>query len=90
MNNNGPVQLVYGPVVQVEPVVNQTTEAIGNIRMTRTDRNVQVFDVQGRNLGRVSVAAGTSLEDALFAKFHRPGIYLVKQGSRMMRVRVSR
>ena len=90
MNNNGPVQLVYGPVVQMDPVVNQTTEAIGNIRMTLSDRSVRVFDVQGRNLGQVRVAAGTSLEDALFAKFHRPGIYLVKQGSRMMKVRVSR
>ena len=90
MNNNGPVQLVYGPVVQMDPVVDQGTDAIGNIRMTLSDRNVQVFDVQGRNLGLVRVSAGTSLEDALFAKFHRPGIYLVKQGSRMMKVRVSR
>ena len=90
MNNNGPVQLVYGPVVQIDPVVNQSTDAIGNIRMSFSDRNVQVFDVQGRNLGQVRVGAGTSLEDALFAKFHRPGIYLVKQGSRMMKVRVSR
>ena len=89
-DSNGPVELVYGPIVQIEPVVNQTTEAIGNIRMTLSDRNVQVFDVQGRNLGLVRVSAGTSLEDALFAKFHRPGIYLVKQGSRMMKVRVSR
>jgi hypothetical protein len=89
-DSNGPVELVYGPIVQIEPVVNQTTEAIGNIRMMRSDRNVQVFDVQGRNLGQVRVGAGTSLEDALFAKFHRPGIYLVKQGSLMMKVRVSR
>ncbi|GEM_PF-872337 len=89
-DSNGPVELVYGPIVQIEPVANQTTEAIGNIRMMRSDRNVQVFDVQGRNLGQVRVGAGTSLEDALFAKFHRPGIYLVKQGSRMMKVRVSR
>ncbi len=87
--NDGPVELIYGPVVQ-HPVVNQSTDAIGNIRMSLSDRSVQVFDVQGRNLGLVRVSAGTSLEDALFAKFHRPGIYLVKQGSRMMKVRVSR
>ena len=86
--NDGPVELVYGPIVQIDPV--QSTDAIGNIRMTLSDRSVRVFDVQGRNLGQVRVAAGTSLEDALFAKFHRPGIYLVKQGSRMMKVRVSR
>ena len=72
------------------PDENQTTEAIGNIRMALADRNMQVFDVQGRNLGLVRVNAGASLEEALFAKFHRPGIYLVKQGSHLMKVRVSR
>ncbi len=72
------------------PDENQTTEAIGNIRMALADRNMQVFDVQGRNLGLVRVNAGDSLEEALFAKFHRPGIYLVKQGSHLMKVRVSR
>jgi hypothetical protein len=89
-DSNGPVELVYGPIVQIEPVANQTTEAIGNIRMMRSDRNVQVFDMQGRALGRVRVNAGASLEESLFAKFHKSGIYLVKQGSRMMRVRVTR
>ena len=72
------------------PDENQTTEAIGNIRMALADRYMQVFDVQGRNLGLVRVNAGASLEEALFAKFHRPGIYLVKQGSHLMKVRVSR
>ena len=72
------------------PDENQTTEAIGIIRMALADRNMQVFDVQGRNLGLVRVNAGDSLEEALFAKFHRPGIYLVKQGSHLMKVRVSR
>jgi hypothetical protein len=46
--------------------------------------------MQGRALGRVRVNAGASLEETLFAKFHKSGIYLVKQGSRMMKVRVSR
>ena len=68
----------------------QDVTSIGDIRLPISSGDMLVFDVQGRNLGLVRVAAGTSLEDALFAKFHRSGIYLVKQGSRMMKVRVTR
>ena len=68
----------------------QEVTSIGDIRLSLSSGDMLVFDVQGRNLGLVRVAAGTSLEDALFAKFHRSGIYLVKQGSRMMKVRVNR
>ena len=64
--------------------------ALAKVRMVATGKDLQVFDMQGRNLGRLSVAAGASIQDALFAKFHKPGIYLVKQGSQMMRVRVTR
>ena len=60
------------------------------LRLSATGKDMQVFDMQGRNLGRVSVAAGASLQDALFARFHKSGIYLVKQGSQMTRVRVTR
>ncbi|WP_407446301.1 glycoside hydrolase family 11 protein [Fibrobacter sp.] len=54
------------------------------------DRNLQVFDMQGRFLGRVTVAQGVSMEQALRARFQKPGIYLVKQGGRFMQVRVTR
>ena len=64
--------------------------ALAKVRMVATGKDMQVFDMQGRNLGRLSVAVGASIQDALFAKFHRPGIYLVKQGSQMMKVRVTR
>ena len=64
--------------------------ALAKVRMVAAGKDMQVFDMQGRNLGRLSVAAGASIQDALFAKFHKPGIYLVKQGSQMMRVRVTR
>jgi len=65
--------------------------SIRNVHLSlNSDKELQVFDMQGRNLGRVSVAAGASLQDALFARFHKSGIYLVKQGSQMMRVRVTR
>ena len=65
--------------------------SIRNVHLSlNSDKELQVFDMQGRNLGRVSVAAGASLQDALFARFHKSGIYLIKQGSQMMRVRVTR
>ena len=60
------------------------------LRLSATGKDMQVFDMQGRNLGRVSVAAGASIQEALFAKFHKAGIYLVKQGSQVTRVRVTR
>ena len=65
-------------------------EALATVRMVATGKDLQVFDMQGRNLGRVSVAAGASIQEALFAKFHKAGIYLVKQGSQVTKVRVSR
>ncbi len=65
--------------------------SIRNVHLSlNSDKDLQVFDMQGRNLGRLSVAAGASLQDALFARFHKPGVYLVKQGSKMTRVRVTR
>ncbi len=65
--------------------------SIRNVHLSLdNDKSVQVFDIQGRNLGRLSVAAGASLQDALFARFHKSGVYLVKQGGQMTRVRVTR
>ena len=69
---------------------NEAPEAIGNIHMSLSTMDMQVFDVQGRSLGRVRVNAGASLEETLFAKFHKSGIYLVKQGSQLTKVRVIR
>ena len=53
------------------------------------DRNLQVFDMQGRYLGRVTVVQGASLETTLRVRFQRPGIYLVKQGNRLVQVRIN-
>lgn len=64
-------------------------EAIAKTRFALKDKDLQVFDMLGRHLGRVSVAAGTTLQDALSAKFHKPGIYLVKQGTLFVQVRVN-
>ena len=54
------------------------------------NRNLLVFDMQGRFMGKVTVAQGASLEQTLFAKFQKPGIFLVKQGGRLTQVRVTR
>ena len=54
------------------------------------DRELQVFDMQGRFLGKVTVALGASLEQTLRARFQRLGVYLVKQGAHIMPVRVTR
>lgn len=67
-----------------------STDALAKTRFVLKDNELQVFDMQGRNLGKLGVSAGMSLEEALFAKFHRPGIYLVKQGSQLTKVRVIR
>ena len=42
------------------------------------DRNLVVFDMQGRILGKLTVPAGMALNSAIFAKFGRPGIYMVQ------------
>ena len=65
-------------------------EALVKTRFVLSGKELQVFDTQGRNLGKLSVSTGVSLEEALFAKFQSPGIYLVKQGSQLTKVRVIR
>lgn len=61
-----------------------------DLRLNATGKTYQVFDMQGRNLGRVDVANGASVSDALFAKFQKAGIYMVKQGNKLAQVRVTR
>lgn len=53
-----------------------------------TSRNLQVFDMQGRFLGDVSLIHGTSLNDAVRSKFRDAGVYLVKQGNFLQQVRI--
>lgn len=54
------------------------------------DKSLQVFDMQGRLLGQVSVAQGGDVAQAIKDRFQKAGVYLVKQGNRMMQVRVHR
>lgn len=61
-----------------------------DLRLNAAGKTLQVFDMQGRNLGRVDVANGASVSDALFVKFQKAGIYMVKQGNKLAQVRVIR
>ena len=48
----------------------------------------QVFDMQGRFLGKIQLNAGASVAEVLKANFKNSGIYMVKQGNFMQRVAV--
>ena len=48
----------------------------------------QVFDMQGKFLGKIEVAPGSSVTSALKARFQNPGVYLVKGNSRLHRIAV--
>lgn len=57
---------------------SSSTMAVPQLAVSPTHRNLVVFDMQGRVLGKVTVPAGASVEGAIFAKFGRPGVYMVK------------
>ena len=67
----------------------QGTETIlGSLSGSRGLRNYQVFDLQGRLLGWVSTNDGKSISAAIGAKFHRSGLYVVKDGGALRTVSV--
>ena len=49
---------------------------------------VQVFDMQGKFMGKVELSAGTSLNEAIAAKFQKSGIFMVKGAQGIQKVRV--
>ena len=59
-----------------------------DLRLGNTAKTLQVFDMQGKFVGLVHVAAGTSVNDAVKARFQSAGVYMVKQGSKMLRIAV--
>ena len=60
------------------------------IKLQDMSGTFQVLDMQGRYLGTVEMQAGSDMKDVLFAKFHKPGVYMVKQGNYLNTVRVNR
>lgn len=65
-----------------------TTAIAQTIRMNDVARTVQVFDMQGKSLGKVEISAGTSVNEAIAAKFQKSGIYMVKDIQGFKKVRV--
>ncbi|MCR5029333.1 MAG: pectate lyase, partial [Fibrobacter sp.] len=65
------------------------TTAIAEMQFHQVNWNgpVQVFDMQGRFLGSVTPRT-TEIGSVLRAKFGNSGVYLVRQGSYLLRVRV--
>ena len=64
--------------------------AVPQLAVSPTHRNLVVFDMQGRVLGKVSVPAGARADKAILAKFGRPGIYMVKASGRLEKVSVTK
>lgn len=61
-----------------------------NIRLNKTSHVAQVFDMQGRSLGSITFANGASINDAIFAKFGKAGVYMVKIGGKIRPISVTR
>ena len=62
--------------------LSSSTDAIaGQVKLNRMGGTFQVFDMQGKLLGKVELAEGASLKEAIAAKFNASGVYTVKQGS---------
>lgn len=50
---------------------------------------LQVFDVQGKYLGKVELRDGTSLNDAVFMKLGKTGVYMVKYDGKVKMLSVA-
>ena len=70
-----------------EAVVDAIAEVA---RMQEGALEYQVLDMQGRLLGVVTGVAGVSLGEAIFAKFGKAGVYMVKNGGRVKTISVTR
>lgn len=87
------VKLVFTtaePGSETDPGTTSFGSMVQGVQFELAVGSFQVFDMQGKSLGLVEVAAGTSLKDALKAKFQQSGVYMVRQGNRLQKVSVSR
>lgn len=66
-----------------------STALSDRIHLNVSSANYAVFDLQGRSLGHVKVPAGANISEILSAQFKNAGVYMVKQGSRLQKIRVS-
>ena len=59
------------------------------IKAINASKTYKVFNSTGRYLGTIQANNGTNLSDALFAKFGKVGIYMLKSGSKTVSVKVA-
>ena len=84
-NASGTIDFAYAKVYTGEA---STTALHAPKFAAISNQNLQVFDMQGKFLGTVSITQGASLNKAIKNKFHNAGVYMVKQGSAMKSVSV--
>ena len=60
-----------------------------DIKAVNAAKTYKVFNATGRYIGTLEATSGATLSDALFAKFGKDGIYMVKSGSKTMSVKVT-
>lgn len=67
-----------GPVVIAQPV-----------SLNKITGSVQVFDINGKFMGKVEMLPGVSLSEAVASKFQKSGVYMVKTSAGVQKVRVT-
>ena len=75
----------------ITPVDNSGVIAAlpSEIKAVNSTKTYKVFNSTGRYLGTIQANNGTSLSDALFAKFGKVGIYMLRSGSKTVSVKVA-
>lgn len=64
--------------------------AIPEVQLNNATKTYSVFGANGRFMGKVDVMQGTSLNDAIFAKFGKAGVYMIKNGNVSKSITVTR
>ena len=86
--SNGSTITNSGSSQKGDSSVDGGSMAIANIHLSMSERNMQVFDIQGKFLGSVTLSTGVSLNDAVKAKFQNPGIYIVRHNGLVKKIAV--
>ena len=72
-------------------IINASIDALPEVSPVPMGTSVlQVFDVQGKYLGKVEFRDGTSLNDAVLMKFGKTGVYMVKRDGKVKMLSVTR
>jgi len=72
-------------------IINASIDALPEVSPVPMGTSVlQVFDVQGKYLGKVEFRDETSLNDAVLMKFGKTGVYMVKRDGKVKMLSVTR